>query len=258
MEKVYSRMGLSIVPDIKIRFGQEKSINGAWKKIIATNDIDKRKSQIDNLLELIETNTEYNGFFGRNDKVDCGAGHAFLLNDNELYYMFFNNLKILNEQNIDGKVTDGSITNQAIKATILQYAGGNGINRQLRFNNTTIEIKDDGIEIPSISKQKGKNCFYCTEKAAIAHNLWLLTGVTSYFCLTCSDNFGHLDPQYKNDSHNFTIVEYDDKFRLYDLALDNYCMLEKNCIDSLLTGKGLEVKGVRNPGVYAKNYSKEK
>ena len=155
MEKFYSKIGLSIAPDIKIRLGQEPLIRGLWKDIIAISDEEKRKLQIDNLIELLELDTERTGFLGKTDKVDCGAGRAFCLDDRELYYSFFDNLKVLNEQNESGKVTDGSIINQAIKATILQYAGGNGINRQLRMDKTTVEISDEAIKIPSISAQKG-------------------------------------------------------------------------------------------------------
>ena len=128
----------------------------------------------------------------------------------------------------------------------------------MRLEKTTVEIGDDEVKIPSISEQKGKNCFYCTEKAAISHNLWLLTGATSYFCFTNSDSFGLESDEYKNDTHNFTIVEYDNKFRLYDLAMDNFCLLDNGCIDSLLSGKGLEVKNVNNPGIYAADFVSNK
>ena len=87
--------------------------------------------------------------------------------------------------------------------------------------------------------------------------MWLLTGEASYFCFTNSDNFWPDNPEYKNDTHNFTIVEYGGKFILYDLALNNFCLLENDCIDSLLSGKGLEVKNVNNPGVYAANLSEK-
>ena len=61
-----------------------------------------------------------------------------LLDDKNLYYMFFDNLRELSKQNVDGKVTDGSIINQAIKATIQQYAGGNGVNKALRWKLTEL------------------------------------------------------------------------------------------------------------------------
>lgn len=252
MEKVYSKTG--IVSDIKIRFGQEPSVKGKWKEIVNIDNKHEREKEIDDLLDLMENNVNNNGFFGSNDKVDCGGfGRGFLLNDKNLYYMFFNNLKMLNEQNVDGKVSEGSVINQAIKATIKEYAGGNETNRHLRLEKTELEITDGRVIVPSIAEQKGQNCFYCTERAAISHNFWLLTGVTSYFCFTNCDDFGIEDDEYKNDTHNFTIVEYDNKFRLYDIAMDNFCLLNNDCIDSLLSGKGLEVKDVKNPGIYATN-----
>lgn len=88
-----------------------------------------------------------------------------------------------------------------------------------------------------------------------------MKGATSYFCLTNSDNFGTEIPEYKHDAHNFTIVEYGGTFRLYDLAMNNFCLLKNDCIDDLLSGKGLKVeegKCVKKPGVYAKDDKKVK
>lgn len=93
MEKIYSKKGLSIVPDIKIRFGSEAAARDVWKNIISVGDEDRRKCKIDDLLELMELDTEKTGFFGQNDKVDCGGGHGFLLNDKQLYYNFLIILK---------------------------------------------------------------------------------------------------------------------------------------------------------------------
>lgn len=256
MEKVYSKLGISALPNIKIRFGQETSIKSLWKNIIEIDDIEERQKRIDDLLEIMEADEDKSGFLGKEDRVDCGKAHCFLLDDKNLYYMFFDNLRQLSKQNLDGKATDGAIIHKAIKETIKQYAGGNGVNRELRQSLT--ELVGEDATAQSISQQKGKNCFYCTERAAISHNLWLLTGATSYFCWTDNDNFGADDSTYKNDTHNFTIVEYDDKFRLYDIAMNNFCMLENDCIEKLLDGKGLKVeksKTVPNPGVYAENFN---
>ncbi len=257
MEKFYSKENLFLAPDVKIRFGQESEISNLWKNIISVQEQEKREKLVDNLLEIMGMDTEKNGFFGKEDRVDCGNFRAFVLDDKSLYYMFFENLRNLSNQNVGGKISDGSIINQAIRATIRDYAGGDGVDRDERLKLTT--LTDEGLA-PSISRQKGKNCFYCTERAAISHNLWLLTGAKSYFCWTNSDSFGAENPEYKNDTHNFTIVEYDDKFRLYDLAMDNFCFLENDCIDKLLSGKGLKVeqsKTVANPGVYAQNLSEK-
>ena len=138
MEKVYSELGISALPNVKIRYGQENSIKDLWKNIIAISDAEKRKKCIDDLLDILQANENQNGFFGKSDKVDCGAAHCFLLDDKNLYYMFFDNLRELSKQNVDGKVTDGSIINQAIKATIQQYAGGNGVNKALRWKLTEL------------------------------------------------------------------------------------------------------------------------
>ncbi len=255
MEKYYSKIGFYLAPNVKIRFGQEESIQDLWKQIIEIDDVKARHERIDKLLKLMEQNKEKNGFLGKTDKVDCGDSRGFLLDDKYLYYLFFDNLKTLNNQNKDGKFSDGAVINSAIKATITSYAGGDKVNRELRLELTSPTIIDDKLIVPSIKKQKGKNCFYCSERASIAHNFWLLTGTSSYFCWTDTDNFVG-DKQSKNDAHHFTIVKHDGKFKLYDLALNNFCLLEDDVIDKLLSGQGLIVgpgKTVANPGVYAQN-----
>lgn len=236
---------------ISIKFGKEENISQIWKEIVKLNDENIRKSYIDNLLQLLESNSDKNGFFTRDDMIDCGQGHGFLLDDKELYYMFFDNLKTLYDENKDKNYSDGKFFNTAIRTTIQQYAGGQGGNRSKRLSLTAQEITDDGdLSFPSIRNQKGQNTFLCTEKAVISHNLWLLMGAKSYFCYTTSDSFGANSEEYKNDTHNFTIVEYGDKFRLYDLSMDNFCELPNTCIYDMLSGNGLSVQGVKNPGTY--------
>jgi len=242
---------------ISVRYGKENNVRD-WQEIISLSQ-EERKEAIDKLLEQFNSNSDNNGFFTETDTVDCGKTRGFILNDKELYYMFFENLRVLFEKHKDQNFTNGKYVNAAIKATIEQYAGGKGVDRNKRFELTTASVNEDGdIEFPSIAMQKGQNCFYCTERAAISHNLWLLSGATSYFCYTDSPNFEQADEVCKNDAHNFTIVSYDDKFILYDLAMNNFCKLPNDCIDNLLSGQGLQVTNVNIPGVYAKNVNMEK
>ena len=69
MEKVYSELGISALPNVKIRYGQENSIKDLWKNIIAISDAEKRKKCIDDLLDILQANENQNGFFGKSDKV---------------------------------------------------------------------------------------------------------------------------------------------------------------------------------------------
>ena len=241
---------------VSVRYGKENNVRD-WRDVVSLSQ-EEGKEAIDKLLEQFNSNSHNNGFFSETDIVDCGQQRGFVLNDKELYYMFFENLRELYEKYKDQNFTNGNYINTAIKATIEQYAGGKGVDRDKRIKLTTRVLTDGDIKYPSIAMQKGQNCFYCTERAAISHNLWLLSGATSYFCLTDSDNFGQEEDVYKNDTHNFTIVAYDDRFILYDLAMDNFCQLPNDCIDNLLSGQGLQVTNVnnphvKNPGIYAKN-----
>lgn len=246
MEKQYVKGDVVV----SVKYGQQPDIKGEWKDIVKTSDIKSRMEKIDNLVELLSDSSASNGFFAEGDIVDCGKQHGFVMDDKELYYMFFDNLKILYDKYKDNNYSDGKFINQAIRATVLQYAGSRKVDRQKRTELTERALVDGDIVYPSISKQRGENCFYCTEYAAVSHNLWLLSGVTSYFCFTNSDEFGASDETYKNDTHNFTIVEYDGRYRLYDMAMNNYCELSPDCIKKMLTGSGLRVQDVENPGVY--------
>ena len=245
--------------DVIIRHGKQENLPYSWKEIIEQPNEQEMQKRIDEMLDMLNANSPQNGFIGEDEVVDCGQLRGFYLNDRTIYYMFFDNLKKLYDFNKDKQISDGKYFDSAIKSTIKQYAGGTGINREERFKCTNNIITDDGdLSFPSISEQKGKNCFYCTERAAISHNLWVLAGASSYFCWTSSDDFGKVDDECKSDTHNFTIVESKGKFVLYDLAMNNFCMLPDSCINDMLEKKGLKVENVENPGIYVKSLETER
>ncbi|MBE7074133.1 MAG: hypothetical protein E7379_03475 [Clostridiales bacterium] len=262
-----------VLPDVEIRYGKQENIENIWKEISQEPDVEQRKVLIDNLVGILEQNSEKNGFYGNQDIVDCGANRGFKIDDKEIYYIFFDYLKQIIENNLEAKPTDGAIINKAIRLTIDDYNAKEkkydykveyktseddieGRRRELRLLLTekTYDQESDDFICQSIDRQRGHCCLLCTEKSAIAHNLWLLTGATSYHCLSKSENLAGGSMSYERDSHHFTIVEYDNKFRLYDVSMNNFCMLENDCVDNMLSGKGLAVQNVQNPGVYAKNY----
>lgn len=247
---------------IRIRYGQEVGIEEEWKEIIKEDDEIVFKSKIDSLVQRLENNSSENAFFCSKEKIDTGGfGRGFVLDDMELYYDFFSLVKETKQfaESESKNIPDGKILNLCIKSAINIYAGLGNPNREKRLQLTTPSYDEDGNEsTPSIKFQKKQKTFLCTEKAAIAHNLWLLLGKKSYFCFTKCDNFDGAGLEYKDDAHNFTIVEYDGTFKLYDIALDNFCLLDNDCIDNLLSGKGLEVTKVKNPGCYCPNFTKER
>ena len=252
---------------ISIQYGKQPDIEDEWKKIVELEKVEDRKKQIDILLTKMEQNAEENGFFGAEQQVVINKLHrkAVLFNDKEMYYQFF---EILRNNYLSEKdnISSGAIIKRAIEETEMSYWGSFQSDKTKRLDLTTSEIitQDDPnlpdiTIIPSISKLKGENCSACMERAVMAHNLWLLTGKTSYFInVSASEcDFGQESDEYKNDGHAFSIVEYDGKYRLFDLSMNNICMLQGNPIEDIENGKPLKVEGptVNNPGYYA-NYSK--
>lgn len=246
---------------ISIQYGKQPDIENEWKSIIEIENVDERKKRIDLLLEKLEQNAEQNGFFGKEQEVRISKGNGVLFNDKEMYYQFFDTLRNFSELNKNEQFTEGAIIKKAIEETEKAYWGGWGTNKHTRLKKTRMEFTDDGdIQRPSISNLKGQNCSACVERAAMAHNLWLLTGKTSYYIVVQPEecNFDTTaDDEYKGDAHAFSIVEYDGKYRLFDLSMDNICMLQGNPIEDIENGIPLKVEGptVKNPGYYA-NYSK--
>lgn len=247
---------------ISIQYGKQSDIENEWKSIIEIENVDERKNRIDLLLEKLEQNTEQNGFFGTKQEVLISALHnnVVFFNDKEMYYQFFDTLRSFSKLNKDGQqFSEGAIIKKAIEETEKAYWGGFGCHRDTRLAKTKAEVVDDEYKIPSISNLKGQNCSACMERAVMAHNLWLLTGKTSYFLnVSASEcDFEQESDEYKNDGHAFSIVEYDGKYRLFDLSMNNFCILQGNPIEDIENGKPLKVEGraVHNPGYYA-NYSK--
>jgi len=240
MEAFYSSIGLSIVAETKIKYGKEDEANSVWKKIINIKDADERNKKIDTFISLMEKNNKENGFIGRDEVVKInGLGNAFKLDDNQLYYLFFDTLKILKENNPNEP--DSRILFHGIKSTIKNYFGGLGSNRQKRMILTSIEISDDDIKIPSISLQRGENCSLCAERASVAHNLWLLTGTKSHYVNSSDCNFGSISNEYINDGHAFCVVEIDRAYKLFDLTMQVYKKLDDNPIDKMLKGESFKI-----------------
>lgn len=230
--------------------GKIEGSENMWKDIILCEDDEKRVKMIDSYVKIASADS--NGFFGLNDIISTGQGRGFVLDDMNLYYEFFKNLKMYFDYNesLEFKHNEGSVLDNAIRKTINDYAGL-GCDREKRLQLTQSTVTDDGdIKFPSIREQYKKGTLLCTEKASIAHNLWLLSGRTSYFCFTSSDTLSGGE-EFSNDMHNFTIIDNGHGLTLYDVAMNNYCKLPEDTIEKTLQGQPLVVTKVNNPGVYA-------
>ena len=101
-----------------------------------------------------------------------------------------------------------------------------------RLTQMSIIEEDDGFDdfnFPSIRVQKGKGTGVCTERASIAHNLWLLTGRQSYFFTSKDCRF--VDGE--NAGHSFSVVKLKKGFRLCDFALDRFDLFDNSPIDMI-------------------------
>lgn len=198
-----------------------------YKEIAMIEDINKRNKEIDKLIDLLVSDNENNGFFAPEDIVYINRmfGNAIKLDDREVYYDFFSNLNY-NFKNITDK-SEGFIIMSSVIKTVYQYFGMFDFENNKRFELTDSYFdKDDNLVVPSIKTLKGMNSAACVEYSSLAHNLWLMTGVTSYYVLTKDTYIDNSD-----DGHAFIIIEYDNKYKIFDMAQGIYKALDINPIE---------------------------
>lgn len=234
-----------------VQYGIQADIKDEWKNIIEKETKEDFKNSIDELLDKMQSNSEQNGFFDSEQEIHTESLSGFRLDDRDLYYMFFINLKSWSENaKLAGKENvDGAIIFRAIKDTITNYLGNANENaRTIRQRLTNVEFTNDenGNDVfiyPSIRKQKRMGSGICTERAAISHNLWLLTGRESCFITSNDCKITTSDTQYSNDGHSFNIVNLGNRFRLCDFAMEKFNDLAGDPIYAIKTGQPLIFDG---------------
>lgn len=164
-----------------IQYGSEPLIKNEWKRILQIEDRDERNAEIDKLVDKMEANSENNGFISSTQSVEINPmGNAIYLDDREIYYMFFDNLKMVKEQYPDQP--SGFIYAQAIEITLYDYFGTTNGSNEPRDSLTLLKEDENGKMVPpSIKNEKGMNCAACVERASVSHNLWLLSGSESFY-----------------------------------------------------------------------------
>lgn len=244
-----------------VRYGKQEGIEDVWREIISCEDQNERHSRVDALIAKMEENTEANGFWRADEVLKIGFGistNGLHLDDRSIYYMLFDVLKELEKMNkkLPKPLSDGSLFYNAIHNTIDMYFGEYNGNAKLR--NTLTELDFETFEHPSVAVLKGKCCAQCSEKAALAQNMWLFFGRESHYVCSTSSKFNHCDDK----AHAFCIVRNTmGKLSLYDQALENYGHLPDDTIESILKGEPLVIdKPFETYGIYANacNFAKEK
>lgn len=240
MKAFYSSTGSSLFAETQIKYGQQEVMKDGWKDIISIQNPVERRKKIDNVISLMERDKEENGFISRDEVVEINKnGNGFKIDDNEIYYLFFDTLKYLKENKTDAN--DEALSFLAVKSTVKNYFGGFGGNREERMKLTEVNEFND-LATPSISAQKGKNCSLCVERSSVAHNLWLLTGEKSYYVNSKDCNFGNVSNEYANDGHAFCIVEIGGVQKLFDTTMQIYrAFHDFNPVEKMLNGEPFEI-----------------
>ena len=220
-----------------LQYGIETGIDKAWEQIIKLDSANAKKS-VDSLLQKISMNSKENGFFDANQPVYIGySGFGFKLNDYNLYYMFFNNLKGMSES-AEGKQNKGSIVFNSIKQTINDYFGG--VVKNSRAERMSLTAIDNNFEFPSICNQRGTGTAFVTEMAAAAHNLWLLAGKESFYVSSQDCKLENANVKQKNlesDMYAFNVVNTGNGYCLCDFASARYEALEAIPLELIKAGK---------------------
>lgn len=257
MEKCYSYIKRTTLDQMSIngtsvKYGKQEDVVGYWKIIIECDDENDRHLLIDDLLKKMQNNAAQNGFWKPEDEIRISFGigtTAIHLDDTSIYYSFFDNLRMLYQHNqTESKpVDDGVVALSSIFRTIEQYFGSYNGNLALRGKLTA--LNPETCEYPSISILKGKGCGACVEKAAVAHNLWLLMGRESYYVASTSAQFEDVE----DEGHAFCFIRNSKgNFMLYDHARNNFGKVRGNPIETVLNGEPLIIgEPFKNPGVYA-------
>lgn len=247
MAEFYDGFGFDM-SGLSIRYGKQQG-KPRYEEIAQLQDKRIRDKKVDELVKEFIKNKDKTGFFAPDDPIYINKmfGKVFTIDDNEIYHTFFDNLNA-NFSSREGR-SSGGIVMRSVYKTVLDYYGRFDGDQKKRYQLTSSSFDDeDNFIIPSIKNLKGQNSAACVEYASLAHNLWLLAGVTSHYILSKDTNFPG-----SSEGHAFVIVEYGEKFRLFDIAQEIGGPLNGNPIKDIQNSKPLVVNNM----VYA-NASKAK
>lgn len=257
MEKAYSyiqhqQIDAMSLNGTSIKYGKQPDIEDYWQQIIACDDKTQRHALIDGLVEKMSENSAQNGFWTPQQELRIVFGmqnNSIHVDDMNLYYYFFDNLKAFNDYNkaSEQPMPDGAVMAKSILFTINNYFGP--FNGDLGLRNQLTELNFDTFTYPSISVLRGKGVGACVEKAAVAHNLWLLGGRESYYVSSTSAKFEHSN----DEGHAFCFMKNSaGEYMLYDAAMGNFGHVPGNPIESMLNGEPLVIgEPFKNHGIYA-------
>lgn len=227
----------SSLNSIFAQYGIEPGFEGLWEEIIKL-DGPNAKKRVDMLLERLQKNSKENGFFDANQPVIISyKGFGFKLDDYNIYYMFFNNLKSLYESE-EGRQNKGSVVFNSIRQTIKDYFGGT-----IKYKceeKASLTVLDEKCEYPSISKQRNNGTASASEMSAIAHNLWLLVGKESFYINSKKFKLDKSRQKCLEDGCPFNIVNTGNGYRLCDFITGKFLTIDENPIELIKQNKSIK------------------
>ncbi len=227
---------------IAVRYGAEPNSKALCLEILNEQNNDEKIKKIDYLIKILSKNYENNGFFAAEDTIYSNRLflQGFKLDDKLIYYNFFDNLE--KYISIGFKLSGAAL--RAIIETENNYFGNiantAGMKKRAEISKITFNDNDD-ILVPSIKEFENANCGACVEFASVAHNLWLMTGLKSYYIISKNVKFQNDNSP---DGHAFVIVEnLKGKCMMFDAVNNNFEVLQKNPVKNMLNGVPFSSKG---------------
>lgn len=145
----------------------------------------------------------HRGIIPKETKIDNGGAYYQIRDDNYIHLF----IKLL----IKNHITDLNKILNNIYPFLNIYFGKNGDSdlRQIIFDqNTSMGT------IPDISVLKQKNAAMCSERAAMAQNIFSFLGIESYYIT------GEIVKNGENVPHAFNIIKYNNRYLIYDASTD--------------------------------------
>ena len=234
---------------INVHYGKDEKAEIIFEKLLKIKDAELRKVEIDKFIDYLEENSDKddpktgNGFYSKSKVIYAEkgpltkSGAQFKIDDNEIYYLFFNNWLAIRQEYPNS--SNDAITHTAIRYTLLDYFGQDFGNVNKRQKLLQPEINSNEIAAKSIQILKREHCALCTEKATVANNLWIISGNESY-CIDGPIDFSEIGIY--DEEHQFLIVKSNDgTYRLFDYAMGFAKLFDENenPIDVILKGSPL-------------------
>lgn len=210
------------------------------KNILAQPDEVSMYKEIDELVSFLTLNKESFAFFSAEDEVYVNYLYmrGFKIDDNEIYYKFFDNLK----KYINDGYKYARATILAVVKTESDYFGKVANKEGMRKRNKIAQgfmDENDQIVYPSIRNFKNSNSAACVEFASVAHNLFLLAGLKSNFVISKDVKMKN---ESNNDGHAFVLVDNKaGKPLLFDMTMNKIELIDQTIIDDVFNGKPLMI-----------------